>query len=693
MSVQLFLDSDDRNICKTIGEVSKDSSAICFKGDWNEDEESIADEIQAKGRLLKLLITPADPASDDMDSQDSGISSETVLFSKNELSPRSRSDSNEKEQKNKKPFKRENRKTLLDFSFGETKKSQQTRGGPLKRKSIFDFDDDKKDERKKHINGETLKYVNSNKENSKKISNDLMSPIKRMEKSIKKSPYRFKNLSDNKSRTCTTAKSPATPGLFDLQEPSPRWGHTFCEVEADKAILIGGQEFHSAMQTDIYVSSHALKGDSPVTDLKASSTRCLHSESTADSLDFLPTASKRQCNAEPVFLACDPSDINDNEILTGYNGSAPLSDSIRNTMDVLPCSFVAVSALNLDNPILLLALDEDLEMFQGHSWIHGQFKRSLHHLGHSGGNETKKCQETKERPKQVVNVGTDIEEAVNSSPRGGTRTNHFERIDEESSDASRRMGHTATYSEASSQIFVFGGSKSKRWYSDVHALDLNTMKWRKLEPTGKPPVRAYHSCTLVYDELLVFGGVYPNPDPMPDGCSNEVYFFNTETNSWYQPIVRGEKPNARSGHSACLVDGLLYIFGGWDAPTCFDDLWTLDIGLMNFTKLEVVGKAPSSRSWHGAMLTSDQQSMLVCGGYNGDQALSDVHVFRIASRSWSQLETNSNIARAGHKLLKRKRHRKDGKVEDSIVVFGGGNNEGDFYNDLLELPMKLYAAL
>ncbi|XP_065059978.1 rab9 effector protein with kelch motifs-like [Rhopilema esculentum] len=530
MSVQLFLDSDDRNICKTIGEVSKDSSAICFKGDWNEDEESIADEIQAKGRLLKLLITPADPASDDMDSQDSGISSETVLFSKNELSPRSRSDSNEKEQKNKKPFKRENRKTLLDFSFGETKKSQQTRGGPLKRKSIFDFDDDKKDERKKHINGETLKYVNSNKENSKKISNDLMSPIKRMEKSIKKSPYRFKNLSDNKSRTCTTAKSPATPGLFDLQEPSPRWGHTFCEVEADKAILIGGQ----GMRNQI------------------------------------------------------------------------CKDSI---------------------------------------WQY--------------------------------NFGT----------------NHFERIDEESSDASRRMGHTATYSEASSQIFVFGGSKSKRWYSDVHALDLNTMKWRKLEPTGKPPVRAYHSCTLVYDELLVFGGVYPNPDPMPDGCSNEVYFFNTETNSWYQPIVRGEKPNARSGHSACLVDGLLYIFGGWDAPTCFDDLWTLDIGLMNFTKLEVVGKAPSSRSWHGAMLTSDQQSMLVCGGYNGDQALSDVHVFRIASRSWSQLETNSNIARAGHKLLKRKRHRKDGKVEDSIVVFGGGNNEGDFYNDLLELPMKLYAAL
>ena len=32
-------------------------------------------------------------------------------------------------------------------------------------------------------------------------------------------------------------------------------------------------------------------------------------------------------------------------------------------------------------------------------------------------------------------------------------------------------------------------------------------------------------------------------------------------------------------HSASLVDGQLFIFGGWDAPECFNDLWTLDIGM------------------------------------------------------------------------------------------------------------------
>ena len=46
---------------------------------------------------------------------------------------------------------------------------------------------------------------------------------------------------------------------------------------------------------------------------------------------------------------------------------------------------------------------------------------------------------------------------------------------------------------------------------------------------GKAPTRAYHSCNRFYDELLIFGGVYPNPDPTPDGCSNELIIFDIGT--------------------------------------------------------------------------------------------------------------------------------------------------------------------
>jgi len=64
---------------------------------------------------------------------------------------------------------------------------------------------------------------------------------------------------------------------------------------------------------------------------------------------------------------------------------------------------------------------------------------------------------------------------------------------------------------------------------------------------GKAPTRAYHSCNLFRDELWVFGGVYPNPDPQPDGCSNDIFLMNLETKNWYTPIINSLKPLPRSG--------------------------------------------------------------------------------------------------------------------------------------------------
>ena len=64
---------------------------------------------------------------------------------------------------------------------------------------------------------------------------------------------------------------------------------------------------------------------------------------------------------------------------------------------------------------------------------------------------------------------------------------------------------------------------------------------------GKAPTRAYHSATLYRNELWIFGGVYPRPDPQPDGCSNEIHIFSPVSENWYQPIVNGEKPLCRSG--------------------------------------------------------------------------------------------------------------------------------------------------
>lgn len=67
------------------------------------------------------------------------------------------------------------------------------------------------------------------------------------------------------------------------------------------------------------------------------------------------------------------------------------------------------------------------------------------------------------------------------------------------------------------------------------------------QANGKAPTRSYHSCILYRHELWIFGGVYPQPDPQPDASSNDIHVFTPMEESWYMPIVMGEKPAPRSG--------------------------------------------------------------------------------------------------------------------------------------------------
>ena len=47
----------------------------------------------------------------------------------------------------------------------------------------------------------------------------------------------------------------------------------------------------------------------------------------------------------------------------------------------------------------------------------------------------------------------------------------------EGGGADRRIGHTVTYDTEKKVLYVYGGSKTKRWFSDVNILDLHTNTW------------------------------------------------------------------------------------------------------------------------------------------------------------------------------------------------------------------------
>ncbi|KAK5608418.1 hypothetical protein CRENBAI_025924 [Crenichthys baileyi] len=263
-----------------------------------------------------------------------------------------------------------------------------------------------------------------------------------------------------------------------------------------------------------------------------------------------------------------------------------------------------------------------------------------------------------------------------------------------------RIGHSAVFDPDSKRIFVFGGSKNKKWFNDMHILDTKSWRWTMVEAQGKVPPLAYHSCSMFRGELFVLGGVFPRPNPEPDGCSDSLYIFDPHLSIWYQPIITGDKPSPRSGHSACVIqERYIYVFGGWDTPVCYSDMYMLDLGLMEFSVVKTSGKAPSPRSWHGSAVLSETK-FLIHGGYNGNNALSDTFIFDIETDSWTELKLPQlSVPRAGHSIITmetpaRRDHSEDEEsmssvsIRRTLLVFGGGDNEGNFFSDLTSVSVE-----
>jgi N-acetylneuraminic acid mutarotase len=52
---------------------------------------------------------------------------------------------------------------------------------------------------------------------------------------------------------------------------------------------------------------------------------------------------------------------------------------------------------------------------------------------------------------------------------------------------------------------------------------------------------------------------------------------------WSQPKVCGDIPGARDGHSACVINNCMYVFGGYEEDT---DQFSQDVHMLDLKKME-----------------------------------------------------------------------------------------------------------
>ena len=73
-----------------------------------------------------------------------------------------------------------------------------------------------------------------------------------------------------------------------------------------------------------------------------------------------------------------------------------------------------------------------------------------------------------------------------------------------------RISATMKFYEKLSLIVIYGGSdkERKRFYNDLHIFDLEKLKWTKIILfNSAPSERGEHSCILIKNKLIIFGGI------------------------------------------------------------------------------------------------------------------------------------------------------------------------------------------
>ncbi|XP_037960514.1 kelch domain-containing protein 3 [Teleopsis dalmanni] len=257
----------------------------------------------------------------------------------------------------------------------------------------------------------------------------------------------------------------------------------------------------------------------------------------------------------------------------------------------------------------------------------------------------------------------------------------------------RRVNHAAV--GIGEFIYSFGGYCSAgdeygfNEAIDVHVLNTNTLRWSlvnyKKDENGllkypNIPFQRYGHTVVAYkNKIYMWGG------RNDESLCKILYCFDPETLSWSRPKVTGEVPGARDGHSACIVENCMYIFGGFITEI---NEFSCDVHCLNFDKMEwkyvqTFGVPPTFRDFHTSATINGR--MYIFGG-RGDQQgpyysqeekyCNEIVYLDLKTKVWHRPATTGKVpvGRRSHSMF---------IYNELIFIFGGYNGQLDqHFNDL-----------
>jgi N-acetylneuraminic acid mutarotase len=134
------------------------------------------------------------------------------------------------------------------------------------------------------------------------------------------------------------------------------------------------------------------------------------------------------------------------------------------------------------------------------------------------------------------------------------------------------------------KLYTFGGWNgfSKKWFNDLHQFDFETREWKEIVAKGEvPPQRTSHSAVVYNNSMYIFAGF------SGENYMNDLYEFNFITQTWTNITEQGigKRPAPRSRFCAAVYGQHMYLLGGWNKVSYFDDFYSYNFVTKEWTQI------------------------------------------------------------------------------------------------------------
>ncbi|KAI8992545.1 hypothetical protein BDB01DRAFT_738618 [Pilobolus umbonatus] len=243
-----------------------------------------------------------------------------------------------------------------------------------------------------------------------------------------------------------------------------------------------------------------------------------------------------------------------------------------------------------------------------------------------------------------------------------------------SNSALPRSGHCAVMIQPDI-LLLYGGYHRSSTKKDLFYVDINGLSASSVSTTGDVPSHRAHAIIVpISNYILLFGG---RPLLLEENYDSSVYLLNLNSRRWTRMRVEETQPMERSGHTAITQDGMVYIWGGQIEGKYFNDLFMLNTSTLNsnarWEQIAYNNEGPEPRSGHISALY--ENTMYIFGGSNGQTLFNDIWSYDLHTGLWTRLEINGYIPQPRESCA-------SSMVGDIIYIVGGRGENGVELNDL-----------